>query len=40
MSRYLNLADRFGTTLNSLDDLGRLPADKLVISAEDRAILQ
>lgn len=40
MSRYLNLADRFGTTLNSVDDLGRLPADQLVIGPEDRAILQ
>ena len=40
MSRYLNLADRFGTTLRSPDDLGRLPADQLVISAEDRRILR
>ena len=40
MSRYLNLADRFGTTLRSVEDLGRLPADQLAIGPEDRAILR
>lgn len=40
MSRYLNLADRFGSTLQSMDDLGRLSADALVIGSEDRAILR
>jgi len=40
MSRYLNLADRFGTTLNSLDDLGRLPEDAMNIPAEDVEILR
>lgn len=40
MSRYLNLADRFGTTLQSPDQLGRLPADQLAIGPEDRAVLQ
>lgn len=40
MSRYLNLADRFGTTLQSMDDLGRLPADALHIPAEDVEILR
>lgn len=40
MSRYLNLADRFGSTLNSIDDLGRLPSERLVISEEDRKILR
>ncbi len=40
MSRYLNLADRFGTTLNSMDDLGRLPEDAMNIPAEDVEILR
>ena len=40
MSRYLNLADRFGTTLNSMDDLGRLPADALNIPAADVEVLR
>lgn len=40
MSRYLNLADRFGSTLHSEEDLGRLPADDLNISREDMEILR
>lgn len=40
MSRYLNLDDRFGTTLRSPEDLGRLPADQLIISEADRSILR
>lgn len=40
MSRYLNLADRFGTTLNSIDDLGPLPADLLNIPDADIAVLR
>ncbi len=40
MSRYLNLNDRFGSTLRSLEDLGRLPADQLVIDEADRTILR
>lgn len=40
MSRYLNLADRFGSTLHSEADLGRLPADDLKISREDVKILR
>ena len=40
MSRYLNLADRFGSTLNSMDDLGRLPEDEMAIPKEDVEILR
>lgn len=40
MSRYLNLADRFGSTLNSMDDLGRLPEDEMAIPKEDVEVLR
>ena len=40
MSRYLNLADRFGTTLTDPALLGRLPADQLAVGPADRAILR
>ena len=40
MSQYLNLADRFGTTLHSPDELGRLSPDQMIIGEEDRKILR
>ncbi|MBO7709158.1 MAG: hypothetical protein J6S83_01725 [Lachnospiraceae bacterium] len=40
MNRYLNLADRFGGDLKSLDDLGRMPEDQLRIPKEDVEILR
>lgn len=40
MSRYLNLADRFGITLRHTPILGRLPADQLAIPAQDIAVLR
>ncbi len=40
MSRYLNLADRFGTTVAGKPALGRVSPDTLRIPAEDRGILR
>ena len=40
MSRYLNLADRFGMTVPGKPVLGRLPAEQLNIPREDIAILR
>ena len=40
MSRYLNLADRFGATVPGKPTLGRVPAEHLDIPREDIAILR
>ena len=40
MSRYLNLADRFGATVPGKPTLGRVPAEQLDIPREDIAILR
>lgn len=40
MSRYLNLADRFGMTVPGRPALGRLPQDQLIIPPEDVAVLR
>ncbi len=40
MSRYLNASDRFCTTLDSIDKMGRLPEEQLKIGEEDRKILR
>ncbi len=40
MSRYLNASDRFHTALTAPEIFGRMPADQLVISPEDKAVLR
>lgn len=40
MSVYLNASDRFHTATTKPEIIGRLPADQLVIPAEDRQILR
>ncbi len=40
MSRYLNLADRFGQTVSGEPELGPLPQDALAIPEEDRRVLR
>lgn len=40
MNRYLNLADRFGSALRDIHDLGPLPEDQLAVPKEDYVILR